>query len=164
MATANKKRQSIVADSPEWLALVERVINEFEIGQLIPHDWFRQMFYIEELNMKAFPDTRSFVLAVQDQQFEFLGLFENLRKDVLKNHSYLLVNVRGQGYRIIHPKDQSQYAYDQLVKDINKSFREANEIMTHVRTSFVDEEQKSKDRALFSKMGTFKQLFQGFRK
>lgn len=162
MITEKKKRWD--TDSPEWVVLVERIVNEFEIGQLIPHEWLRQLFLIKELDMREFPDSKSFIMAVQEQQFEFLGLFENLRKDVLKNHSYLLVNIRGQGYRIIHPKDQSQYAYDQLVRDINKSFREANDIMTHVRTNIIDEDQKAKDRALFSKMGTFKQLFQGFRK
>ena len=161
---ATKKKEGIQKDSPEWLLLVEQVANTFEIGQLIPHEWLRHMFKIKELNMKEFPDSKTFIMAIQDQQFDFLGLFENLRKDVLKNHSFLLVNVRGQGYRIIHPKDQTQYAYDQLVKDISKSFRECNEIMTHVRVINVDEDQKSHDRQLFSKMGTFKQLFQGFRK
>lgn len=159
-----KQRETILPDSPEWLILIERVVGEFEIGQLIPHEWLRQMFDLKELNMKHFPDSKSFIMAIQEQQFEFMSLFDQLRKDVLKNHSFLLVNIRGQGYRIIHPKDQTQYAYDQLIKDINKSFREANEIMTHVRTNIIDEEQKVKDRTLFSKMGTFKQLFQGFRK
>ena len=158
------KRDSIKKDSPEWIILVERVVNQFDIGQLIPHEWLRQMFQIVELDMSEFPDTKTFIIAVQDQQFDFLSIFENLRKDVLKNHNYLLVNVRGQGYRIIHPKDQTQYAYDQLIKDIGKSFKEANDIMTHVRNNIVDETQKSHDRQLFSKMGTFKQLFQGFRK
>lgn len=164
MAEEKTKSRSIQADSPEWMLLVEAVVTRFEVGQLIPHEWFKQKFMLEELEMEDFPDSKSFIMGIQQQQFDFLGLFESLRKDVLKNHNYLLVNVRGQGYRILHPKDQTQYAYDQLVKDISKSFREANEIMTHVRTNIVDEDQKVKDRQLFSKMGTFRQLFQGFRK
>lgn len=161
--TEKKKRQSISPESTEWLILIEQVIG-FDIGALIPHEWIRSMFQIRELNVKDFPDSKTFIMAVQEQQFEFLSLFEALRKDVLKNHSYYLINVRGQGYRIIHPNDQSQYAYDMLIKDVNKAFREANDIMTHVKTSAVAEEQKAQDRILFSKMGTFKQLFQGFRK
>jgi hypothetical protein len=164
MEAAKKKRESISTDSPEWIILVERVVNEFEIGQLIPHEWLRQMFQINELNMSEYPDSKAFIMAVQQQQFEFLSIFESLRRDILRNHSFLLVNIRGQGYRIIHPKDQTQYAYDQLVKDVAKSFKEAGDIMSHVRGNLIDETQKSHDRALFSKMGTFKQLFQGFRK
>lgn len=158
-----KKRDSIQTDSPEWIALIERVINEFEIGQLIPHEWLRQMFQIKPLDMKGYPDTRTFIMAVQDQQFEFLGLFEHLRKDILKNHEFLLVNIRGQGYRILHPKDQTSYAYDSMIRDIKKAFKEAGDIMTHVRTNLVDQDQRAKDRQLFSKMGSLKQLFSSFR-
>jgi len=158
-----KKRESIDTKGPEWIALIERVVGEFEIGQLIPHEWLRQMFGIKELNMKGYPDTRSFILAVQDQQFEFLGLFEHLRRDVLKNHDFLLVNIRGQGYRIVHPKDQTEYAYTSMINGIKKEFKEASDIMTHVRTNLIDQDQKAKDRQLFSKMGSLKQLFSAYK-
>lgn len=150
--------------SPEWSQLAIHLVNSFDVGDIIPHDWLKSMFRIPMLDMRDFPDTQSFIIAIQQNQFDYMGLFERLRNDVLIKHAVCLVNVRGEGYRIIPPKEQHTYAYSQLVKDIGKSFREASDIMTHVKVSAIDEEQKSKDRQLSSKMGHLKQLFEGFRK
>lgn len=160
----NPKKSTILDDKEEWFVLVERIVSEFEIGQLIPHEWLKQMFKIETLDLKFYPDMESIRKAIQDQQFLFLQLFERLRKDVLKNHDYYLVNVRGMGYKMLHPKDQHSYAYDQLIGDLKSSFAECADIMTHTRNSHIDDEQRAKDRHLFSKMGTLKQLFEGFSK
>lgn len=161
--TTEKKSENIVPGSIEWFALVEKVALH-EVGELVPHEWLRDQFDIKPLNFKDYPDLESVRKAIADQQFLFLQLFERLRKDVLKNHSFYLVNVRGMGYKIIHPKDQTKFAYDQLMGDISKSFKECADIMTHTRTQFLDEDTKSRDRQLFSKVGSLKQLFSGFKK
>jgi hypothetical protein len=164
MEVKSNKHEAIVPGQEEWFLLVERIVTEFEIGQLIPHDWLKAMFGIKQLDLQFFPDMESVRKAIQEQQFLFLQLFERLRKDVLKNHNFYLVNVRGLGYKIIHPKDQTGFAYNQLIEDIKSSFKECGDIMSHVRNNHVDEEQRAKDRHLFSKVGTLKQLFEGFRK
>lgn len=160
----DSKSHLLFNNKEEWLSLIEQIATEFEIGQLIPHEWLKQMFRMETLDLKLFPDMESVRKAIQDQQFLFLQLFERLRKDVLKNHNFYLVNVRGMGYKIIHPKDQHQFAYDSLMGDIKSSFKECSEIMTHTRQNHIDDEQRAKDRQLFSKVGSLKQLFDTFRK
>lgn len=159
-----KQTEYIVPGKEEWLSLVQRVVDEFDVGQLIPHDWLKSMFNIKPLDLKFFPDMQTVRKAIQEQQFIFLQLFERLRKDVLKSHNFYLVNVRGLGYKIINPRDQHSYAYDQLMDDIKSSFKECADIMTHTRQNHVDEEQRAKDRILFSKVGSLKQLFDTFRK
>jgi len=159
-----KQTEYIIPGKEEWILLTQRIVDEFDIGQLIPHDWLKSMFNIQPLDLKFFPDMQTVRKAIQEQQFIFLQLFERLRKDVLKFHNFYLVNVRGLGYKIIHPKDQHQYAYNQLMDDIKGSFKECADIMTHTRQNHVDEDQRAKDRILFSKVGSLKQLFDTFRK
>ncbi len=158
-----KEATIIVPASTEWLSLVNKVVTDFDIGQLIPHDWLRHQFGIEQLDFKDYPDIQSVKKAIEYQQFTFLQLFEKLRKQCLKEHKWYLVNVRGMGYKFIHPKDQTQYAYDQLLGDLNKAFTEASAIMSHVQTEYIDHEQRVKDRALFSKAGSLRQLFKDFK-
>lgn len=150
--------------TPEWEDLVNRVVTAFGIGQLIPHDWLKHAFGMKPLEFNEYQDLISIQKAIQQDQFTFMQLFDRLKKDVLKNHKWYLVNVRGQGYQFIHPKDQTQYAYDQLLSDLNKAFRESQDIMTHVQTQHIDQDQRAKDRALFSKAGTLKQLFNEFKR
>lgn len=162
--TDTNQKEYIIPGKEEWLLLVDKVVTEFEIGQLIPHEWLKAMFNIQQLDLKFFPDMTTIRKAIQEQQFVFLQLFERLRKDVLKNHNFYLVNIRGLGYKFIHPADQHQYAYDQLMGDIKNSFKECSDIMTHTRQNHLDDNQRAKDRVLFSKMGSLKQLFDTFRK
>ena len=66
-----------------------------------------------------------------------------------------LRNVRGDGYIILNPKDQTKYGYEKFVKDVKKAIEEAGLIMNNVKP--VDMEQQSKDndmRAKFSIMQT----------
>lgn len=158
-----RKSENIIPESPEWYLLCEN-ISAYEIGELIPHEWLKEQFHIKPLSFSDYPDMESVRKAIADQQFTFMQLFERLRKDVLKNHSLCLMNVRGMGYKIIHPKDQAKYAWDQLIGIINKAFKECHDIMSHTKTQFLDEETKVRDRILFSKMGSLKQLFNGFRR
>lgn len=66
-------------------------------GDLLSHDWI-----LFALDMGS-PQTK------QDQ-FELMGRMDALRTALLKEHCIALQNVRGEGYRVVPPGEQAEYA------------------------------------------------------
>lgn len=81
---------------------------------------------------------------------------------MLSDYKMFIKNIRGDGYSIIQPKEQVQYAYDCLTADIKKALKEATAIMGNVR-KYSDFEQQAKDSDIRAKIGMMKQMFQGIK-
>ncbi len=66
-------------------------------GDLLSHDWI-----LFALDLRP-PETR-------EEQFELLERMDAFRTALLREHCIALQNVRGEGYRIIPPGEQAEYA------------------------------------------------------
>ena len=91
-----------------------------------------------------------------------MNLVDRLRWQLLEDFKMFIKNIRGDGYIILQPKEQVQYAFDSLISDFNKSLKEATAIMGNVR-KYSDFEQQAKDSDIRAKIGMMKQMFQGIR-
>lgn len=145
-----------------WWLFIHKLAEEFGEGKLISHEWLYKQFGLEKLEVRDFKSTEEFVQALQLQQFAYMSVVDAVRWDLLEQEKMFLKNVRGEGYVIMRPEDQTQYAYDSFIEDIKKAIKVAGLIMNNVLP--VDLTQQAKDNDLRAKFGTMKQLLSSIKK
>lgn len=96
------------------------------------------------------------------QQFSYMTLVDTLRWQLLESEKMYIKNVRGDGYTVLNPKDQTQYGYDELLKTVKQAIKEADVIMTNVRS--VPNEQQYKDNDLRAKCSILKQMLSSIKR
>lgn len=153
-----KDEKPIELNSEAFDIVVKSVVSEFAPGELITHDYLKDKFCIKEPDMSEFDNVTSLFQAGSILQFTYMSLVDKLRNDILQDHNYYLCNIRGDGYILLHPKDQAEYAYKTAVKSIKDAMRNALEIIKHIRHNDVPPEQRSKDNDLLAKLSMFKQI------
>lgn len=154
--------RQIEIGSDAWMSLIGEIVSNYSDGELIPHDWLKTNFGLKKLNYADFDCQEDFEKAIQVQQFSYMTLVDTLRWQLLEQERMYMKNVRGDGYVIMNPKDQAQYGYDELLKDVKKATREAEMIMNYVRP--IPHENQSRDNDLRAKCAIIKQMFQNIRR
>lgn len=146
----------IEVGSDGWLELLSEIADRFGDGSLIKHEWLKEKFGLKELVLKDYETVSDFLKAIEIQQFAYMTLIDKLRWELLKEYKMYIRNVRGEGYEILRPQDQTQYGYDSFIDDVKKAIRIAGLIMNNVQK--VDLTQQAKDNDLRAKFGIMKQM------
>lgn len=142
-------------DSEGWYALLAEIANNYSDGTLIPHEWLREKLGLKELKIDDFDSVKDFVEGIKIQQFAYMSFIDAIRWQLLENEKMYLRNVRGDGYIILNPNDQTKYGYEKFLKDVRKAIEEAGLIMNNVKPVSFEQQSKDNDmRAKFSIMQT----------
>ena len=150
------KDEIIEVGTDGWFSLIGEIASNFGDGKLIAHEWLKEKFGLKKLELEDFENVSDFLKAIEIQQFSYMSLVDKLRWDLLKEYKMYIRNVRGEGYEILRPEDQTQYGYDSFIDDVKKAIRIAGLIMNNVQP--VDLTQQSKDNDLRAKFGIMKQM------
>lgn len=150
------KEELIQVGSDGWCSLLSEISAKFGDGNLIKHEWLKEKFGLKKLSLKDFETVDDFLKAIEIQQFSYMSLVDKLRWELLKEYKMYIRNIRGDGYEILRPEDQTQYGYDSFVDDIKKAIRVAGLIMNNVQS--VDLAQQAKDNDLRARFGVMKQM------
>lgn len=93
-------------------------------GDLLSHDWI-----LFALDMRA-PRTREDGLMLLDRMDSF-------RTALLEEHNIAVQNVRGEGYRVVPPAEQAEYAARVAARHIDKGIRDSNRLLKHTRRELL---------------------------
>ena len=108
--------------------------DQFKDGDIISREWIKWALRIKE------PST---VQEYEEMQWLLLSRFEDFKDRLLKDRQIALRNVRGNGYLIVPPGEQAQYAAEKGIRHIRKGIQEADKLLTNVRSEqLTDEERK----------------------
>lgn len=154
--------RQIEVNSDAWVSLIEEIVTNYSDGKLISHEWLKDKFGLKQLLIEDFENTEDFIKGLQIQQFSYMTLVDTLRWQLLENEKMYIKNVRGDGYTVLNPKDQTQYGYDELLKTVKQAIKEADVIMTNVRS--VPNEQQYKDNDLRAKCSILKQMLSSIKR
>ena len=146
----------IEVGSDGWLGLLSEIADKFGDGSLIKHEWLKDKFGLKELSLEDYETISAFLKAIEIQQFAYMSLVDKLRWELLSEYKMFIRNIRGEGYEILRPEDQTQYGYDSFIDDVKKAIRVAGLIMNNVQK--VDLTQQAKDNDLRAKFGIMKQM------
>ena len=130
-----------VALFPAWKQAGADFVAQFSYGDLVPLDWFYTHFELTQPEYCGREEFNKF-------QFAFLDAMENLKTLLLQQHSMALANVRGQGYRVLKPAEQTGYAMTKLRDEVRRTLRKAAGILEHVdRNLLSDDERRHNEEA-----------------
>ena len=121
---------------PAWRQAVQDFLQEFAYGDVVPHAWLAERFNIPT------PDEQMSVAAFQARQFEWLAAVESFKQVLLSDHLVLLQSVRGEGYRWVHPAEQTAAATREFEKEAGKAFRTVGQRLRHVRMGELTDDQR----------------------
>jgi len=103
---------------PLYLEVVDEIVKKYTYGDVIPKDWL-----LENLELSP-PESGTFE-EIKKYQLNVLSVLEPLKETLLAEHDMLLNNIRGQGYLIVVPEQQSEVVWDKMKTNFGKEFRRA---------------------------------------
>ena len=126
----------VVRIYPEWKNAVSAAAERFQYGDLIDFEWLHKNFDIQKPTKGTFDE-------FQEYQFNFLAAVSGFQGELLEQYQMALENVRGKGYRVLKPKDQTQYAEKRFVEDTKRSLKKAISILNNIKfDALTDAERK----------------------
>lgn len=120
---------------PEWKNAVYVAVSEFNVGDIITIEWMHKNFKIDKPLHGSFDD-------FQRYQLRLLEYIDHFRSELLEEHNLAIANVRGEGYRILKPKEQTGYAELKFIREIKKSVKNAVSILNHINFDALDDAER----------------------
>ena len=104
------EKEIIEIGSDGWNSLLSEIAANFADGSLIKHEWLKDKFGLKKLLFDDYESVEDFIKALETQQFCYMNLVDRLRWQLLEDFKMFIKNIRGDGYIILQPKEQVQYA------------------------------------------------------
>lgn len=124
------KDKDIVRD-----AVAEFLNKGFNYGDLVSHEWL-------DYELKI-PYTET---AVEKEQRDFTKLrrIKAFRQEILETHNIVLENVKGEGYKLIHPNDQAAHAVTEALRQAQNGMRYGSKVLKHARLDEMEPENRKR--------------------
>jgi hypothetical protein len=117
-----------------YITVSNAAAAEFTYGGLISKQWLLDHFAMNEPKTGTKKDFEDFA-------FEFMQNIEGLKWYMLEHHKMYLDSVRGKGYLIIMPNQQSDVAMSNLRKFIYREISKAVSILSNVNYSLLTDDE-----------------------
>lgn len=131
---------------PPWKQALDLFrTTDYTYGDMLPHSWFYEAFGVE-MPSPTMPSAQAERLKLQ-----WLTNFKPFRDALLEHHSMDLVNVFGDGYEIIHPRDQSKRAYQDALHETKKALTNAAQRIAHVNIGMLSAAERQQQADLAAK-------------
>lgn len=98
---------------------------------------------------------------IQAAQIERMAVIDQVAKELLKSHSLMLKNVRGEGYKLVVPAQQTKVAMAEGQHKIKKELTKAVRRVTCVRTDELDSAQQREREDALAKLKTIHKMVKG---
>lgn len=138
-------------------------LSKYVPGDLVPNEDL--LYYLEldtkEPNIKDFTDTKTYRAQLDKYNFEYLSKLAGFQEVLLTDHKRNFINKRGKGYLIQLASDQSEWAYNECIKDIKKTFLKARKIAKNIELSDLTSQQKVQASENEAKIGNLNAMFSG---
>ena len=114
--------------------VAKKASDIFTYGDIIPHSWIMNAFRLEAPEQGTRDQFAKF-------QFEILSYTEGLKDILLAEYKMYLKNVRGEGYIVIKPAEQTDVAMDTLRVSVQTNIRKAMSALTNINESLLTMDQ-----------------------
>jgi len=117
---------------------------EQSYGGFISHADVEYIIQINEDLPKSGIDNAPLAEVLERRQWEVLSRFDNFKSMMLEGYSMLLVNVRGQGYRIANPSEHAEIAARNFSEAMQKAGRQSMEVLSNVNKDLLTSKELSR--------------------
>jgi hypothetical protein len=117
----------LVQQYPEWREAIKKFTQQaFASGDVLTFEWLYGAFGIA----RPLPTTQ--LADAQKAELRFLSQYKEFEDALLREHQIALANVRGVGYRLVPPSEQTGWAEQSGVGEIKKAVRKLGDRLTNV--------------------------------
>jgi hypothetical protein len=120
---------------PAWKNAVRVASMAFAPGDMISMAWLHYQFKIQKPTECTFDE-------YQKYQFAFLEAIDGFKNELLEDYQMAIANVRGEGYRVLQPKEQTGYAENKFKKELKKCASKAVSLLTHTKLDALDDNDR----------------------
>lgn len=116
---------------PPYKNAVEKIVIDVEengYGRLFEHAKLKELMDIKE------PTT---IAEYKKYEFDYLSAIENLKDDLLLEHTLYLSNDVGKGYRVLEPNEQVNYGADKHIRKAQQQISQAARVLTYVNDELL---------------------------
>ena len=118
----------LVEAYPKYKQAADDASATFTYGDVIPLEWLYDAFGLEE--GQTVEEYKNF-------QFKFMSNIISFIDEMLDTHKMKLKNIRGEGYRIVHPTEQTQVVAKDFNREVLKATKRAKSGLTNLRTDLL---------------------------
>ncbi len=130
---------------PAHLEAAAQAVVLFNYGDVISKNWLLENFKIES------PETMS-RQEFESNAFKFLSMMDAFRTTLLEDHYMCLQSVKGLGYRIVLPKEQTAVTMSKLNETISRKLRRAVKDLAFVNRNLLEQEEIAENDEAKSKL------------
>ena len=141
---------------PMWRQAVQDLMQEFQYGDLISHEWLEARFGMPSIAESHRLTAEQF----RERQFEWLANVEAFKSELLKEHQVCLQSVRGKGYRWVPPHEQTEVATQEFERDARRVFRSTGQKLRNLRLSELTDDQRKVNMDALAKFSALKGMAQ----
>lgn len=132
---------------PAWREAIKAFMQErFAPGDTVSFDWLYDHFLIKR------PGGSTLLADAQKAELQFLSQFKQFEDALLTEHQIALTNVRGVGYRLVPPAEQTRWAEDSGVTEVKKAIRKLGDRLTNVDLVQLTNEQRKENADALARM------------
>lgn len=137
---------------PIWRQAAREVVHEFRYGDTIPKEWLLSHLGI------TLPKDKLTMTEYQNLSFDMLSKIDALREELLCKYQRYLLNVRGVGYQIVQPPQQTTTAMARLHKEMRRSLAQAMSALVNVNNKALSLDDARENAEARAKVGAFTTL------
>ena len=117
-------------------------LSNMTYGDFISHRELQRLF-VDPPNINDHTTTRDYEEARCEWEFKRLNAFEAARDKLLKEDKKLLVNVKGEGYRIVKPSEQTSSSVDAYAKRVQSATKKCFTELENVQLAMLSDSERA---------------------
>lgn len=117
---------------PMWERAVKAIIERFEVesyGLIVSHVELKELMGIEPAQT---------ISDVQKEQLDYLTGLDKIKTTLLEDYNLFLYRAVGNGYEILHPKEQLRKGADYYIKKSQKALLRTSRTLANVDVEMLD--------------------------
>ena len=122
----------------------------FTLDDVIPFAWFYQAFRIE------MPSPETSMQVAERAKLAFLSQFKPFEDALLYDHNVALCSVRGVGYRIVPPHEQTAWAEKSGLSEMKRATKKMGSRMANVDLTKLSSQQRRENSNARAHWGNIK--------
>jgi hypothetical protein len=139
-------------------AHVTRLISEqYDYGAVVQMDDLNRMLEVE---LSEDFDQEQY----ENMMWTRCSRIEDLKKRLLEEHSIMLQNIRGEGYVLVMPKEQTDVVLDHMDNKLKKHMRRASKRLKHIRFDLLSEKKQQENISARQRVSGVKSMLRRERK
>ena len=140
-----------VMQYPAWRQAIKQLVNDKRLtpGALFTHRELHDLFIFK------YPE-RDVAITPADLaklELQYLSQLNGFQTALLEEHQVALANVKGEGYRIVAPHEQTPWAERQGIADVRKAIRKLATRLTNVDFAQLGTEDRKANADALARLG-----------